>query len=144
VRIFLRFFDEEILNTGCLIVIAISLFSLVLFDNPTMQWILCAPIAAALAMSYTSALTLLSNLVNRDEQGWIMGIATSVSAAAWGITGFLSGPLAMIGVHTPFVVAALMMVGSVILMFIYLKHHRNPQNINSELYNTDTSLDHKL
>ena len=93
VRIFLRFFDEEILNTGCLIVIAASLFSLVLFDNPTMQWILCAPIAAALAMSYTSALTLLSNLVNRDEQGWIMGIATSVSAAAWGITGFFSGPL---------------------------------------------------
>lgn len=132
VRIFLRFFDEEILTIGCLVIIAASLFGLVIFDNTTMQWILCIPIAAALAMSYTAALTLLSNLVSREEQGWIMGVATSVMAAAWGITGFLSGPLAMIGVHTPFVVAALMMVGSILLMFIYLKRHRIPQTALTE------------
>lgn len=130
VRIFLRFFDEEILTTGCLIVIAAGLFGLVLFDSLTMQWILCIPIAAALAMSYTASLTLLSNLVSRDEQGWIMGIATSVMAAAWGITGFLTGPLAMLGVHVPFIVAALLMVGSVILMFVYLKRHREQKIVS--------------
>ena len=124
VRIFLKFFDEEILNIGCLMVVALSLFGLVAFDNVTMQWILCAPIAVAIAMSYTSTLTLLSNLVKREEQGWIMGIATSIMAAAWGITGFLTGPLAMIGVHTPFVVAALMTVGSFLLMLLYMKRHR--------------------
>lgn len=130
VRIFLRFFDEEILTTGCLIIIAAGLFGLVLFDSSTMQWILCIPIATALAMSYTASLTLLSNLVSRDEQGWIMGIATSVMAAAWGITGFLTGPLAILGAHVPFIVAALLMVGSVICMVIYLKKHRVQNLVN--------------
>ncbi len=122
-RIFLRFVDEEILNTGCLFVIAAGLFGLVLFDSSTAQWILCIPITTALAMGYTASLTLLSNLVSRDEQGWIMSIATSVMAAAWGITGFLTGPLTMLGVHVPFITAALMIVGSIVLMMIYLKKH---------------------
>ncbi len=130
VRIFLRFFDEEILNTGCLFVIAAGLFGLVLFDSEKVQWILCIPITTALAMGYTASLTLLSNLVSRDEQGWIMGIATSVMAAAWGITGFLTGPLAMLGVHVPFIVSALMMVGSIFLMLIYLNKHREQKVIN--------------
>lgn len=124
IRIFSRLFKEEILNLGCVIMVSFCAIYLIFNNHATAQWVIAAPYAVCIAMSYATTLTLLSNLASKDEQGWIMGVSTSVMAGAWGITGFLAGTLAYVSSVFPFIIVALLMTGSMLLMVNYYVRHR--------------------
>lgn len=77
-----------------------------IWPKPWVVWFSLIPIAAGNGLSYTATLALLSNQTSLEKQGWIMGVLSSVSAAAWGIGSLVAGGLGMIHQLFPFIMAA--------------------------------------
>ena len=59
----------------------------------SLQWVLAFLIASVNIMVFTGMLTLFSDSVDKQSQGWAMGIANAVLACAWAITGLMSNLL---------------------------------------------------
>lgn len=57
-------------------------------------WLCVIPIGAAMALVYSVLLTIFSNQVDADSQGWAMGITGAIMAFAFGINGLMIGLLA--------------------------------------------------
>jgi MFS transporter, DHA1 family, tetracycline resistance protein len=122
VRIAARIFNRE--ENSFLFFIFIMLLANVgaaIANNEAMQWLLVVFNAIGDAICYTIALSLFSNLADENSQGWIMGVATSISAIIWAIGGFLAGPLGFINIHAPFWIASLLSLLSFVLMMVYKK-----------------------
>jgi predicted MFS family arabinose efflux permease len=95
--------------------------AIVLTHNIVLTWVLNCLIGAVVANSYSSILTLFSNAVSGDEQGWVMGVSGSVMALAFAITNFVVAPLIKYGFNFPLVLCAIGMVVSGLLMIAYKK-----------------------
>lgn len=54
-------------------------------------WIGAVLIGMSVALLYSLLITIFSNQVGAEEQGWVMGITNSVSALSFGITSLMSG-----------------------------------------------------
>ena len=54
-------------------------------------WIGAVLIGMSVALLYSLLITIFSNQVSAEEQGWVMGITNSVSALSFGITSLMSG-----------------------------------------------------
>jgi len=54
-------------------------------------WIGAVLIGMSVALLYSLLITIFSNQVSEQEQGWVMGITNSVSALSFGITSLMSG-----------------------------------------------------
>lgn len=103
----------------CLIGMLASIF----LRSEDMQWVLLFPINIGTGLVYTTSLALFSNAVDRDSQGWIMGVVSAVVSLAWFLTGMAIGPFASIHIITPFIVASVLLLASVIGMWIYIQQH---------------------
>lgn len=57
------------------------------------------------AISYAAILTMYSNQVSEDRQGWIMGVTGSVTAFAFCLTGLSGNVLGIYNINLPLVVA---------------------------------------
>lgn len=75
----------------CAIALSILGILISMLPSSSIQWVGCVPIALGIGLAYTSIITLFSNSVSADLQGWIMGISTSAMSAAAGIGGVLLG-----------------------------------------------------
>lgn len=85
----------KFLSTQKILLLAI-LFSILgiligLMQNVAFQWISAVPIAIGLGLAYATIVTLFSDAVAPNLQGWIMGVSASVMAAAAGVGGLLTG-----------------------------------------------------
>lgn len=69
--------------------------------NTALIWIAAVMMGMSVAVLYSLLITLFSNQVNSDEQGWVMGITNSVGALSFGITSFMSGFVADFGPAIP-------------------------------------------
>lgn len=68
-----------------------------LTHDVTFQWVLAFFIATFDIMGFTCVLTLFSDAVDENSQGWAMGIANAVMALSWAISGLGSNLLNLIG-----------------------------------------------
>lgn len=81
-----------------------------------MVWLGVIPIGVGGALFYVALLTLFSDSVDKNSQGWVMGVFAAMAAIAWGITGIFSGILGAFGLSVPFIVAGvLLLLGNIIL-----------------------------
>lgn len=85
----------KFLTTKQILLLAI-LFSILgvligIVHNVAFQWISAVPIAIGLGLAYATIVTLFSDAVAPNLQGWIMGVSASVMAAAAGVGGLLTG-----------------------------------------------------
>lgn len=79
-------------------------------------WIYDIFIGSAMAVAYSTILTLFSNQVDARSQGWVMGITGAVLAFAFGLNGLLTGVLANFSHTTPLIVAIVSLILSAALM----------------------------
>ena len=104
------------------IVVCIVLSSLFILGtaigNGILAWVFAFLIGTFLSISYALLLTLASNQVTANEQGWIMGVTSSVNALAMGISLLLSGITASIGITDIMLISAVFMLisGAVCLL----------------------------
>lgn len=82
-------------------------------------WLLAIPIAAGDILGYTTMLTCFSDEVQETKQGFVMGVAVSVMAVAWTVSGFFTNLLSSIGVEGVIFIGGLFMLVSALMMAWY-------------------------
>lgn len=93
-------------------------FFMVLLNTEWSVWFGAIPACVGGALFYVALLTLFSNVVDADSQGWVMGVFAAVAAFSWTIGGFLTGTLFLFGLFTPFIIAGSLMLLSYCLLFV--------------------------
>lgn len=97
VRLMLRVWNViDIAKTGLLIAGVCQILS-ALFPHEIALWCLATLVGCFDMVAYTAMYTAFSNAVSEDRQGWALGVAGSVMAVAWVVTGLLTNLLPMLG-----------------------------------------------
>jgi DHA1 family tetracycline resistance protein-like MFS transporter len=110
-----RFTLKQCVIGGCLVA-ALSTALTITAPAEIYLWFYVVFIGIAIATAYSTILTLFSNQVDEDSQGWVMGITGAIMAFAFGVNGFLTGILANLSAKTPLVLAIFSLVLTAILM----------------------------
>ncbi len=93
----------------------------VIIPTPMAAWLLIVPMAACIAATGPTVMTLFSEQVDPDSQGWVMGVVGSIMALVWAINGVLVGAIATWGASIPIYIAATCLLFSALLIHYYLK-----------------------
>jgi len=94
-------------------------------SNKPWLWILSILVTIPSALGYSVMITICSNPVSHTEQGWVMGITSSVVAAGFGIGSAAAGTLGVFGPIAPFATASLAAFLSAILLFLWDRKYRD-------------------
>lgn len=106
---------------------AICTLITVVMHHAIFAWLAIVPLAAAVAVAYSAILTMFSNQVDANSQGWVMGITGAIMAFAFGINGVLLGALADFSPNLPLIVAAVSLALSAVTMFLFHNSHSAPK-----------------
>lgn len=98
------------------------LLSFGLWAFAPLEWelyLLVIPGSVAAGLAQPTIMTLLSNAVPKEKQGWVLGFSASAFAAPWCISSFLFGPLSELNLAYPIIVSVVSFsLGIVSLLFI--------------------------
>lgn len=109
----LRYFSAKALTLWSLILMSIGLLGMALIQSEWAQWFFVIPGSVGASMGYALLLTLASDVVDKDSQGWAMGVMGAAFAMAWLLSGFACGAIAYIQPYLPFVLATVLGVLSI-------------------------------
>lgn len=99
---------------------AIIIFMMLIVHHSIFNWLLIAPLACSVSISYASVLTIFSNQVDANSQGWVMGITGSIMAFVWAINGIIVGLLAAFNSSYPLMIATVtLLLSSIFSYFLY-------------------------
>jgi MFS transporter, DHA1 family, tetracycline resistance protein len=97
VRLMLRVWSVvDIAKTGLLIAGACQILS-AMFPQEIVLWGLATLVGCFDMVAYTTMYTAFSDAVSEERQGWALGVAGSVMAVAWVVTGLLTNLLPVFG-----------------------------------------------
>ncbi|NMV37907.1 MFS transporter [Ralstonia insidiosa] len=134
VRLMLRVWSViDIAKTGLLVAgIAQILSSLLPYES--VLWALAALVGCFDMVAYTTMYTAFSDAVTEDRQGWALGVAGSVMAVAWVVTGFLTNLLPVLGE------TGLLLVGGIgfLLSFLMMRAHGRKRGTASNKEGADS------
>lgn len=120
VPIALKYFELlTLLLFGFFMAAIAMLLNMIFINSIIMQWINLIPFVLGQVFIYTITMTMISNTVDKDSQGWAMGIATAIGSFAWGIAAFIAGGVISFSAYLPFLTA---MVLFIICYFLARKH----------------------
>lgn len=94
---------------GCLIAALATIF-IIMTHTEIYLWINVFVIGVSIAVAYSAILTLFSNQVDAESQGWIMGITGAIMAFAFGINSFLIGILANLSPSMPLLIGSICLI----------------------------------
>lgn len=97
--------------------IVILIFIIVSINSELVTWVLSIPAATSLAISYSVLVSLFSDAVNKNQQGWVMGLTGAISAFSFGLAGVVAGFLVGINVSAPIWLALILLLISVISVY---------------------------
>ncbi|KVU27835.1 MFS transporter [Burkholderia ubonensis] len=119
VRLMLKVWSVvDIAKTGLLIA-GIGQVLSAMFPNEGMLWALGMVVGCFDMVAYTTMYTAYSDAVTEDRQGWALGVAGSVMAIAWVVTGFLTNLLPVLGELGLLMVGGLSFILSFAMMLAY-------------------------
>lgn len=84
------------------------LLNMIFIKSIIMQWVNLIPFVLGEVLIYTITLTMISDTVDKDSQGWAMGIATAVGSFAWVIAAAIAGGVISFSAYLPFGTAMLL------------------------------------
>jgi DHA1 family tetracycline resistance protein-like MFS transporter len=123
IRIMIKLMRLETLVALMMVIMSVTLAILTLFNEPWI-WIMSTLITIPSAIGYSLMITICSNAVSHDEQGWVMGISSSVVAAGFGVGSGAAGTLGVFGATVPFFTAGVAALLSAVLLFFWERKHR--------------------
>jgi DHA1 family tetracycline resistance protein-like MFS transporter len=123
IRLLVKFMRLETLVAAMMVMMGIAL-PLLIFCNELGLWLMTIFITLPSALGYSIMITICSNAVSHEEQGWVMGITSSVVAAGFGLGSAAAGTLGVFGPALPFGTAALAALLSAALLFIWDRKFR--------------------
>lgn len=105
----------------CLSVNFIAVLLAFAIPYEAIEWLVGPFIIGAMAITYTMLLSLFSNAVSAEKQGWIMGITGSLTAIAWTIAGLVTGPLGYLNIILPLLVSSIVIFAALICAIVIAK-----------------------
>lgn len=99
-----RFDFDAIMILGLILTAFFILLTLITH----VEWVAWASvlfIGMSLSVAYSVLLTMFSNQVNEQEQGWVMGVTGSIMALCFGLTSIFTGIIAHVGAMLPMMLA---------------------------------------
>ncbi|MBN3788458.1 MFS transporter [Burkholderia sp. Ac-20353] len=97
VRLMLKVWGVVDIAKSGLVVAGIGQVLSALFPHEGALWVLAMLVGCFDMVAYTTMYTAYSDAVTEDRQGWALGVAGSVMAIAWVVTGFLTNLLPVLG-----------------------------------------------
>ncbi|SRR5579883_423990 len=117
IRILLMFFSERPIVLGALLVTGLLIPFHIFFKSLFAQYLIVIPISIGSGLVWNAILTLFSNSVDTNRQGWVMGVSSSITSVSWIFGAALAGWLAYLGMTLAFsTAAALMLLGFGLLL----------------------------
>lgn len=114
-----RFSLKNCVIGSALLVSLLSLLTVMIPSEWTV-WVFMFLLSMAMALACSTILTLFSNQVDADSQGWVMGITGAIMSFAFGINCLLMGLLAGVRPHLPILLTTISLALSAGLMkFIF-------------------------
>lgn len=105
----------DLINAS-LILLSVSMLLNIIFIKSTLAfWIILIPFVIGQAILFTTITTGMSNAVDKNAQGWVMGIAAAVGSFAWGIASFVSGGIIALSLYLPFITALILFLAALAL-----------------------------
>lgn len=104
----LRFFSEKQLVSISLLVITVLTPIHLFTDALIWQYIIVMPLMIGVGLIWNCILTLASNAVSAEEQGWALGIIGGTNSFSWLIASILTGALDYLEPSLPFWCTALL------------------------------------
>ncbi|EKD71313.1 MAG: multidrug transporter [uncultured bacterium] len=102
------------------LVTGIMILTVVFVKSALFSWLMIIPIATTVSIAYTSVLTLFSDQVDANSQGWVMGVTGSILAFVFGIDGIVIGVVATWHDILPiFIAGACLLLTSIITLLFY-------------------------
>lgn len=113
-----RFVYKRIVTVSILLT-AVAILVVLLLDKLNVALVAVLFVGIAIALAYSTIITMFSNQVGENEQGWVMGVTGSIMALCFGITSLLTGLVAQYGANLPIALAAAGLSISGLLMGFY-------------------------
>lgn len=101
-------------------------------ESMVVQWIIGLPVAITVSVAYGAIITLFSDAVDEERQGWVLGITISTGALAWGSSSIIAGLLSGMNYLAPFALAFACMLGSAIAAMTPDIIERRPEDASAE------------
>lgn len=105
----------------CLFLSCLGFIGITLSGSEFGVWISTIPMTMGIGMAYTALLSTLSDSAAQDIQGWLMGFAGALLAAAWSLSGMMSGFLFAYHALLPKLLPALILLFAMGL-FLFYRH----------------------
>lgn len=116
IRLLLKVTSEHKACFTGLVMISIGLITTLFLQTIVPTWIAMSIIAIGVVFSDTTLLSMLSERVSDEQQGWIMGITGAILAASLAISALLNGVLSDVSIYLPIATAAVCAVASVLVL----------------------------
>lgn len=114
-----RYFSMQGLAVAGLLLNAGTIALCLLVATPYQAYLTALVAGITINVAFPSIVTLLSDRVSGDRQGWILGMVGSAAALGWGVASLLSGAIGGWGHDLPVgLAAALMLLAAVALKFV--------------------------
>lgn len=122
IKLFVRYFSLPTVVNINMVGMGIGLILMVTGSTISAFWLYSIPVAIASSIAYSVLITLCSNRVSHDEQGWVMGVTGAVVAAAFSAAAIVTSLLAMVNIYLPFVFAGVLSFSCVLVMMYAEKY----------------------
>lgn len=96
-------FDNIVI--GGLAITASQVLIFLISDQEWVLWVTTFIIGVSLSVAYSVLLTIFSNQVDNNEQGWVMGVTGSIMALCFGVSSIFTGLVAHVGAILPMLLA---------------------------------------
>lgn len=103
----------------CTLLCSVFVLIMLLVPGSLVYWMLIAPFACTIAVSYTAILTMFSNAVDASKQGWVMGVTGSIMALVWALNGVTVGAAAAWNSYFPIIISAIVLLIAAFAAFLY-------------------------
>ena len=116
-----RFSSKRVAIIGILVAGLGCLLTLLL-TSEIYLWLFAFIIGTAVSVSYPNILTMFSQQVSDEEQGWVMGVNGSMMALSFGLSTLASGYLVSVNESLPlWIAAAGMLLSCFLLLFVKVR-----------------------
>lgn len=117
VQVFTRSFRFDNIVIVGLSITALQVLISLISTAEWVVWVATFIIGISLSVAYSVLLTIFSNHVSSDEQGWVMGVTGSIMALCFGVTSVFTGLIAQVGASLPMLLAFIGLSLSALILF---------------------------
>ena len=122
IRSLLKVFSVQSITIIAIILQCVGVIANVFVSHPAWYWVWVLFIVTGVGLSYTTTLTLMSNGVPPEKQGWVMGVAGSMMALSWVFASFVISSSGLFASTLPFSFAGIIAV-ICLMLFLWHKQH---------------------